>query len=92
MESFEAPDPTRRDSCGALVARRIGELGEEGDRAVIRLELSDEEKQTLREMLERDLSDLRMEIAHTDRLSYRELLRERKRIIGKVIAALGQDG
>jgi hypothetical protein len=36
------------------------------------------------------LSDLRMEIADTDRQDFRDMLKERKAVIGKVLTTLGQ--
>jgi hypothetical protein len=43
----------------------------------------------LREILENDLSDLRMEMADTDRKDFRDMLARRKAVLGKVIEALG---
>jgi hypothetical protein len=51
-------------------------------------ELSENEAGVLLEVLEHDLSDLRMEIAGTDRLDYRNMLREKKWVIRDVIARL----
>ena len=55
---------------------------------MIQLELTKDECAILRDILQNDLSDLRMEIADTDRLAYREMLRERKRVLKKVLATL----
>lgn len=52
------------------------------------LDLSDEERALLRDVLIVSLSELRLEIAGTDRLAYRDGLRSRKVVIEKVIAAL----
>ncbi len=52
------------------------------------LDLTPEEKQVLRDVLDGYLSDLSMEIADTDRLDYRNLLRSRKEVIVKTLKAL----
>ena len=54
----------------------------------MQLELSHEERATLREILDESLSDLRGEISATSRLTYREGLRVKKAVTEKVIAAL----
>lgn len=53
-----------------------------------RLDLSSEEAYVLRETLESYLSDLRMEIADTDRLDYREQLKHRKTILDRIARGL----
>lgn len=55
---------------------------------MFQLDLVPEEAQMLREMLEDYLSDLRMEIADTDRKDFREVLKLRKEVILKVLATL----
>ena len=52
------------------------------------LELDDEHAVMLREVLESYLSDLRIEIADTDLLDFRNMLKGRKGVIGKVLEAL----
>ncbi len=52
------------------------------------LELSEEEKGILMEILDSRLSDLRMEIANTDSLDYRNMLKIRKEVLEKVLIAL----
>lgn len=52
------------------------------------LDLTPDEHETLVGVLESYLSDLRMEIANTDTLDFRDLLKERKRVIQKVLSAL----
>ncbi len=59
---------------------------------MIQLDLSDEERRTLLEMVETLLSDLRMEIADTDRKDFRDMLKGRKAILVKLIEALGGSG
>lgn len=56
--------------------------------AVLKLELASDEIEVLRYVLESYLSDLRMEIADTDRMDFREGLKHRKRVIQKVLEAL----
>ena len=45
---------------------------------MIELDLTREEREVLLEILEADLSDLRMEIADTDSLDFRDMLKGRK--------------
>ena len=59
---------------------------------MIQLDLGDEERQILLEVLETALSDLRMEIADTDSMDFREMLKVRKEVIKKVIGALQAAG
>jgi hypothetical protein len=59
---------------------------------MVQLDLSEEERQVLLEVLETALSDLRMEIAHTDRMEFREMLKERKAVLSKAIEALQEAG
>ena len=58
---------------------------------MIRLELDHTEKEILKGILEAELSDLRMEIANTDLLAYRDRLRESKRVLHKVLDAIDPD-
>ncbi len=55
---------------------------------MLELDLSQEEKTILKSLLESELSDLRMEIADTDRMEFREMLKRRKAVLVKVIEAL----
>jgi len=56
------------------------------------LDLSSEDAYVLRDTLEQYLSDLRMEIADTDRLDYRDQLKHRKAILQRVAEALTPAG
>ena len=51
--------------------------------------LDRDERQILRTILENELSDLRMEMADTDRKEFRDLLAKRKSVLQKVVEALG---
>ena len=57
---------------------------------MIHLELTKEEKEMLIDILENDLSDLRMEITDTDSLDFREMLKKQKEVLKKVLETLGQ--
>ena len=57
---------------------------------MIHLELTQEEKEMLIDILENDLSDLRMEIADTDSLDFREMLKKQKEVLKKVLETLRQ--
>ena len=54
------------------------------------LDLTKEEKDILTEILENDLSDLRMEIADTDSLDFREMLKKQKEVLKKALETLRQ--
>ena len=54
-----------------------------------RIELTDNEAETLKEILGSYLSDLRAEIADTDRLEMREALKEKEAFLNKLINELG---
>jgi hypothetical protein len=45
---------------------------------MIQLIITEEERELLIELLENDISDLRMEIADTDRREYRDMLKNRE--------------
>lgn len=51
-------------------------------------ELSTEEKQTLIEVLEDNISDLRMEIADTDSSIFKEEIRSKKKILIDILEKL----
>lgn len=57
---------------------------------MIQIDLTGEETEILRAVLESYLSDLRMEIADTDRMDFREGLKHRKAVLMKVLDGLGQ--
>ena len=52
------------------------------------LNLTDSETSTLRKVLENYLSELRMEIADTDQMDYRDELKEEEVVINKILRAL----
>jgi hypothetical protein len=56
---------------------------------MLHLDLTPDEVAILEDLLTNDLSDQRMEIAHTDRLDYRERLKVRKAVLTKVLEVLG---
>lgn len=55
---------------------------------MIRIELTDSEATTLQDVLDSYLSDLRMEIADTDRMEFRESLKAKKKVIEGVLGRL----
>ncbi|HET9948468.1 MAG TPA: hypothetical protein VFQ22_06080 [Longimicrobiales bacterium] len=55
---------------------------------MIRLELNEEQRAALVELLEASLSDLGFEIADTDRMDFRERLKENRRVLRSVLEAL----
>lgn len=58
------------------------------DGKMIELELSDEERRILEEVLDAAVSDLRMEIANTDSYDFRQMLKSRKRALMKALAGV----
>lgn len=54
----------------------------------LHLDLTDEEQQILKEVLESDLPDLRMEIRETDNREFRAMLKNKEQVLGKILAAL----
>jgi hypothetical protein len=64
--------------------------GKEGG-AMVHIELQPAEAEVLKMVLESYLSDLRMEIADTDSMDFRDKLKARKMVLRKVVA-LNKDG
>jgi hypothetical protein len=55
---------------------------------MLSIDFTTAERDVLREMVSGMLSELRMEIADTDRLEYREMLRARKNVLQRVLDAI----
>jgi hypothetical protein len=55
---------------------------------MFQLDLTDEEKSVLAEILESNLGDIRGEIRETDNHEYKAMLKLREAVIRKIIAAL----
>ena len=55
------------------------------------LTLTDSEASTLRRVLEEYVSDLRMEIANTDSMDFRDQLKREEAFLKKLIEQLGTD-
>ncbi len=51
---------------------------------MLQIQLNEEERLTLQNLLDSCLSDLRMEISHTDNFSFKEMLRNRKDVLCKI--------
>lgn len=58
----------------------------------LELELKEEERRILEEVLDAAVSDLRMEIADTDSYDFRQMLKGRKRTLMKVLEAVTEAG
>jgi hypothetical protein len=54
------------------------------------LTLTEEQQQALCEVLEITLTDLSMEISHTDQKDYRDRLKERREALSSILAAIKQ--
>jgi hypothetical protein len=57
---------------------------------MIQLMITEEEQELLIELLENDISDLRMEIADTDRREYRDMLKNREVLMKNIQQKLKQ--
>jgi hypothetical protein len=57
---------------------------------MIQLMITEEEQKLLIELLENDISDLRMEIAKTDRQEYRNMLKNRESLMKNIQQELEQ--
>ncbi len=55
---------------------------------MLQIQLNEEERLTLQNLLDSSLSDLRMEISHTDNFKFKEMLRNRKDILSKIKSAV----
>lgn len=55
---------------------------------MIQLDVTSEEQQILAEVLDTAVSNLGMEIADTDQLDYREVLKRRKTALSKILQSL----
>lgn len=56
---------------------------------MVPLDLTDRQRELLVEILAADLSDLRAEIAQTERMAFRTMLKERRDVIERTLDALG---
>lgn len=59
---------------------------------MVELRLDDEARRVLADTLEIYLSDLRMEISHTDRLDFRNMLKKKRDILDGVLQQLRPAG
>ena len=55
---------------------------------MIQLDFTTEEEQHLREEVNKRLADLDHEIAHTDSLNFKDMLKRRREVIKKLLAKL----
>jgi hypothetical protein len=53
------------------------------------LNLENEEQKTLSEVLKAVISDLSMEISHTDQQDYRDVLKKKKQTLSGIVEKLG---
>ena len=58
---------------------------------VIQIDLTKDEQRELAFVLENILGELRMEIAHTDRMDFRDILKNRKRVVRKLLDTLEKE-
>jgi hypothetical protein len=55
------------------------------------INFTDKEQETLVEMLEREIPNLRHEIHHTDDREYREFLKEKEKLLHALLSKLKED-
>ncbi len=58
---------------------------------MVRLELDDEQCSALAEVLEEYVSDLRIEIGHTERKNYRDEIKRRKEVLDRILGAVRRE-
>jgi hypothetical protein len=66
----------------------LSDHGQEKEATMVHLQLEPTEAEVLRMVLESYLSDLRMEIADTDSMDFREKLKARKMVLRKVVSMI----
>jgi hypothetical protein len=59
---------------------------------MIHLQLSAEEEETLRDVLSNRLSELEVEILHTDHSAFRDLLKHRRELLARIAERLAPPG
>lgn len=57
---------------------------------MIHLDLTPDERDDFRDVIENVLTELRMEIAHTDNRDFRDQLKQRQAVLAKVLLAVEQ--
>ena len=70
-------------------AEQLTTVGTERMKRMVQIEITSEEAQMLLEILETYLSDLRMEIADTDQMDFREGLKKKEELLKRLIGLLG---
>ena len=55
---------------------------------MLQITLNEEEKITLRDVLQCCLSELRVEILHTDDMEFKDMLKNRKKVLVKILKEL----
>ena len=59
---------------------------------MLQITLSDEEKSTLRDLLQCCLAEMRVEIHHTDDMDYKDMLKNRREVLNKILSELSTEG
>jgi hypothetical protein len=60
----------------------------EDDDMLLQIELTEDERDTFKQMLQEELSELRAEIADTDRKNYRDMLKAKEVLLNRIISSL----
>ncbi len=72
----------------SLIRPRGVKEAEKMDIKTVELELTQAEREALIDILDTYMSNLRMEISHTDRQDFRDMLKSRKNVVMKVLDRL----
>ncbi|MBE0688027.1 MAG: hypothetical protein IH585_18690 [Anaerolineaceae bacterium] len=59
---------------------------------MLQITFTEEEKLTLRDLLQCCLSELRVEIHHTDDMDFKDMLKNRKKVLVKILEELSVEG
>jgi len=59
---------------------------------MLQITLTEEEKLTLRDLLQCCLAELRVEIHHTDAIDFKDMLKNRKQVLEKILVELSEEG
>lgn len=59
---------------------------------MLQIILTEEEKITLRDLLQCCLAELRVEIHHTDDMDFKDMLKNRKNVLVKILEELSVEG
>ena len=83
-EFFTDSSTTHHEFINTLSSPRTAFLLPEKEALMIQLEIDEEERRILLQLMDTCISDLRMEISNTDNINYKDMLKHRKDILIKL--------